>query len=906
VAANNWRTVESGEDWMRSTEKRLLNEERRPLVSHASDIMGPSLGPYAVPITDWNQAETGFNGIVYSEPGGLNSPNAAEAWIGAVYAQSNGTGLQTAWNYRSAGAPSLWVRSFSLPGGTRAYSPWQQLSGGAGSTTPGDEWFVGAGAPANTVGETGDFYLNSTNGDYYEKVGPSSWALRGSLRGPQGIQGVKGDTGAKGDKGDPGNEGDPGLPGSRWHSGTGPPAAGLGVLNDWYLNGADGSVYTREATGWVLQPGIDLTGPTGPEGPEGERGPSGTLIPVEAVEDPGWPEGTVWWDTDEWAGIPLGMGGDLEGDFPSPTIKNGAVTSAKIADETITHNDVAAANKDGAAAIPSMRTLGTGATQAVAGNDARLSDARAPTAHTHTKANITDFAHTHAAADVASGVLDIARIPVGSTSSTVAVGDHTHTGGGLNTVQEEGVNAASNVTVMNFKGPGVTATDAGDGQVDVEVEGTAHVDPAEPPGTPEGHLWWDEDEDPEATGVSGAGLLEAGQISVWPTTTPPGGWALCDGQAVSRAVYPALFSRIGTTYGAGDGSTTFNLPNLKGRVVVGLDGAQTEFDALGETGGAKTHTLTLAQIPSHNHGGATGGIRSNANQLGDQMVREAFYSNIYGLPTGGGYIGRPILYNNTTEPPHSHTIASEGSGQAHSILQPYITLNYIIRLTTTRGGGGGGGAQVFVQEAEPEELDEGTLWFDEDEPSVLDSGTHIIPAKVSSALPSAYPDGVSIFSVVDATWIGGLVGTVVTHKAGNQRVTQTFVVKGVAGGAGPVTYTRAQETADAWSNWNDTGWVPLTMLNSWTATYPFEVRVRDGVAYLRGTIRGGAYATGLPVAIVPTWARPSSTSYQAINITLSTSPFTAGALIYANGDIKIWGGPNAVTDHWVTGTWRVD
>src|SRR5690606_36416662 len=83
--------------------------------------------------------------------------------------------------------------------------------------------------------------------------------------------------------------------------------------------------------------------------------------------------------------------------------------------------------------------------------------------------------------------------------------------------------------------------------------------------------------------------------------TAPQGHLLCDGSEVLREDYPVLFSVIGTTYGAGDGSTTFNLPNLKGRVVVGVDESQTEFSELGLKGGAKTHKLTVAEMPKHTH-----------------------------------------------------------------------------------------------------------------------------------------------------------------------------------------------------------------------------------------------------------------------------------------------------------------
>lgn len=87
-----------------------------------------------------------------------------------------------------------------------------------------------------------------------------------------------------------------------------------------------------------------------------------------------------------------------------------------------------------------------------------------------------------------------------------------------------------------------------------------------------------------------AGLVQTGAISPWPTTTAPTGYLICDGSAVSRTTYADLFALIGTTFGVGDGSTTFNLPNLVGRMVIGYNAGDADFNAIGETGGAKTHT----------------------------------------------------------------------------------------------------------------------------------------------------------------------------------------------------------------------------------------------------------------------------------------------------------------------------
>jgi microcystin-dependent protein len=147
--------------------------------------------------------------------------------------------------------------------------------------------------------------------------------------------------------------------------------------------------------------------------------------------------------------------------------------------------------------------------------------------------------------------------------------------------------------------------------------------------------------------------IPAGVISQWggSAASVPTGWKLCDGTAYSRTVtYNTLFDAIGTTYGSGDGSTTFNVPNLKGRIPVGLDSTQSEFDTLGETGGAKTHTLITAEIPSHSH---------SSLQLGN----------------AGGSTGIPVTGTVTTDT----TTGPAGGGGAHNNLQPYIVVNYIIK-----------------------------------------------------------------------------------------------------------------------------------------------------------------------------------------------------------------------------------
>ena len=135
-----------------------------------------------------------------------------------------------------------------------------------------------------------------------------------------------------------------------------------------------------------------------------------------------------------------------------------------------------------------------------------------------------------------------------------------------------------------------------------------------------------------------------GSISLFAGSTAPTGWLICDGSAVSRTTYADLFSVIGTTYGAGDGSTTFNIPDIQGKVPVGIDFNDTAFDTLGETGGSKTKTLTLSNLPS-----------------------DFRYPNYSGTAQWG-----------LAEQNSGHYPFVNGTGNSFNILQPYIVMNYII------------------------------------------------------------------------------------------------------------------------------------------------------------------------------------------------------------------------------------
>lgn len=161
-----------------------------------------------------------------------------------------------------------------------------------------------------------------------------------------------------------------------------------------------------------------------------------------------------------------------------------------------------------------------------------------------------------------------------------------------------------------------------------------------------------------------------GEITEYAGSIAPENYLICDGSAISRETYSELFAVIGTTYGSGDGSTTFNLPNLKSRIPVGLDSSDTSFNTLGKTGGEKTHTLTDDEMPHHRHStwernGTSGQFLIDSAGGGDTRSG-------YGASLSAGT--NPVMVTSFT-----------GGGKEHNNLQPYIVINYIIRVRNADG-----------------------------------------------------------------------------------------------------------------------------------------------------------------------------------------------------------------------------
>jgi len=171
----------------------------------------------------------------------------------------------------------------------------------------------------------------------------------------------------------------------------------------------------------------------------------------------------------------------------------------------------------------------------------------------------------------------------------------------------------------------------------------------------------------DLTGIEG---IPTATIIPWSTGSVPTGFLECAGAAVSRSTYSALFAIISTTYGAGDGASTFNLPDLQNNVAVGKSPGK----ALASTGGANTVTST----------GNVGGSTANATLTTAQLASHGHPSAIWSgtIPAQGNPLSMAAPGNSGTAGSgqgHSHNMSATFAGDATSVLQPYLTIMYVIK-----------------------------------------------------------------------------------------------------------------------------------------------------------------------------------------------------------------------------------
>ncbi|HSS99924.1 MAG TPA: tail fiber protein [Terriglobales bacterium] len=166
-------------------------------------------------------------------------------------------------------------------------------------------------------------------------------------------------------------------------------------------------------------------------------------------------------------------------------------------------------------------------------------------------------------------------------------------------------------------------------------------------------------------------FMEVGAIEMHAGTAGTG-WLVCDGSAVSRTTYARLFSVIGISFGNGDGTTTFNLPDLRGRAPIGSGtGPGLTARSVGQPLGNETHTLTVTEMPSHNHGvtdpGHTHVIEHSNGVVGGGVMRWS-----------GNLTGQLNPNGNTLSSTTGITINNTGGGAAFGIMDPSLVVNYYI------------------------------------------------------------------------------------------------------------------------------------------------------------------------------------------------------------------------------------
>lgn len=193
--------------------------------------------------------------------------------------------------------------------------------------------------------------------------------------------------------------------------------------------------------------------------------------------------------------------------------------------------------------------------------------------------------------------------------------------------------------------------------------------------------------------ITAAIVVPIGGVLIWPTGAAPASFHLLDGSAISRTTYAGLFALIGTTYGVGDGSTTFNLPAAGGRTIAAVDPSGTILtsatmspngNTYGATGGAETHALTTPELATHLH------VNTASSAVTDPGHAHGYFQPNAPAASAGAGVAASVVQGSTGSNTGTNTTgitvattmtnANAGSGTAHINVQPTLLMNYIMRL----------------------------------------------------------------------------------------------------------------------------------------------------------------------------------------------------------------------------------
>jgi microcystin-dependent protein len=317
---------------------------------------------------------------------------------------------------------------------------------------------------------------------------------------------------------------------------------------------------------------------------------------------------------------------------------------------------------------------------------------------------------------------------------------------------------------------------------------------------------------------------------------PSGPYLLCDGSAVLRSVYSELFLTIGTTYGNGDNSTTFNLPNIKTRVIAGYDSTDTSFNTIGLTGGSSNITLTANNLPTHTHTATTTSTDSGHSH---SIHRSNQSATIVGTDTSTFYqpfVNSGTAYyttqNGTANISSTTTVNNNTTtNTAINNLQPYIVMRYYIKYTaggTSFGPTGPTGPTITnATTVTVTDVSNNTTYY----PTLtLSSGTNQSLYADITSVPMSYNPSTGALS--STTFVGDLSGNI-TGGLGGQVLYQSAVnttAKLANGTAGQVLTSAGTTLAPTWSS------LPSALIN---LIYPIGAIIQSTVSTNPGT-----YITG--------------------------------------------------------------
>jgi microcystin-dependent protein len=252
--------------------------------------------------------------------------------------------------------------------------------------------------------------------------------------------------------------------------------------------------------------------------------------------------------------------------------------------------------------------------------------------------------------------------------------------------------------------------------------------------------------------ITGNVVTPTGAVTLFMGAVSPGGWLICDGSAISRTTFSALFAVIGTQYGNGDGSTTFNLPDLRSRMPAGYNSGDTNFNLLGKTGGQMTVALSTTHIPSHNHPitiSDPGHNHSINNPAHSHSITDSGHSH-------GATVGSHT--HTVTDPGHSHGVNDPGHGHSvnnashsHGVNDPGHSHTYTFK------------TDAFQRAAVASGL---TYWTGEQAVNTSSSGTGIsIQAASTNVSINNSGTGISINNANTGITVGSSTATTTINSA---------------------------------------------------------------------------------------------------------------------------------------------